>query len=613
MDDPDYITENYRVRSGLTPEGIRWAFTTTHAGNWHPLTWLAHMLDVDLFGMNPGGHHRVSLLLHMANTLILFSVFRKITADLWPSAVIAALFALHPLHVESVAWAAERKDVLSTFFGFLALWRYTLYTSDPGLKTYLPVLVYFSLSLLSKPMLVTLPCVFLLLDYWPLGRLQINGCRINPTPAAAVSPGRLIVEKVPLFALSAGSSVVTFLAQQSGQAVMQLETLSIPARLTHCLVAYTSYIKKMLIPAGLGVHYPHPGLSGGWEIAGAGVFIFIISAAVLRCRRSHPYVLVGWLWYLGTLVPVIGIVQVGGQAIADRYTYVPAIGLFVMTAWGGSKALKRWSIPAVRPGAVAIGFIVGFMIISWVQVRLWTDSITLYTHTLGVTDRNFTVHNNLGIALTHEGRVAEAVYHFTEALRIKPDYERAVTNLAKALASKGHTEKAVALYERALDIDPQSAEAHNNLAVALQRRGQAAQAMTHFQQALRIDPDYRNAHYNIGKTLAGAGRGREAIVHFKEALRIDPLFDRAHNNLGVELDRQGKPVAAMRHYRIALRTHPDFAEAHNNLGISLIRFGRITEAEEHFRAALRLNPDFMEARSNLGKVEAMMKEKTGDR
>ncbi len=497
FDDDVYITKNRNVQSGLTLEGVIWAFTTTHASNWHPLTWLSHMLDCQLYGLNPSGHHLTNLVFHIASTLLLFLVLERMTGALWRSSFVAALFALHPLHVESVAWVAERKDVLSTFFWMLTMWTYVHYVERPGFNRYLLVLLFFILGLLSKPMLVTLPFVLLLLDYWPLGRFQfgqssgdsnppINKLK-NPSDLRGVA-FHLVLEKVPFFALTAISIFLTIFAQQRGGALSSLELFPLGIRIANALVSYINYIGKMVWPYHMAILHPYPDILPMWHIAGAGLLLTCISVLVIYTAHKRPYLAVGWFWYLGTLVPVIGLVQVGLQAMADRYTYVPLIGLFIMIAKGAPDILKDWHYRRIVLG-VSVGLILSiFMIVTRLQVQYWHDSITLFKHTLSVTANNFQIHNNLGVALADQGKNHEAIAHFKEALRIKPDF----------------------------------VEAHSNLGIALARQGKIEEAMVHYAEALRIKPDYAEAHYNLGVTLAGQGKIQEAIAHFAEALRIKP-------------------------------------------------------------------------------------------
>jgi Flp pilus assembly protein TadD len=561
LDDNEYVHANPQVKAGLTVKGLIWAFTTTHAGNWHPLTWLSHMADCELYGLNAGGHHVTNVLLHLANTLLLFLVLERMTRARWASSFVAALFALHPLHVESVAWVAERKDVLSAFFWMLTLWTYVRYTGGRTLNRYLVALFSFALGLLSKAMLVTLPCVMLLLDYWPLGRLQLaqpGGHRNGDDRSGKGNDQRsftrrIILEKVPFFALAALSSLVTFFAQQSGGAVSSLESIPLGTRVANALVSYLSYMGKMIWPRSLAVLYPHPGMVPMWQAAAAVSLLAAVTVLVVRFARRYPYLAVGWLWYLGTLVPVIGLVQVGAQAMADRYTYVPLIGLFIMIAWGIPDMLAGWrhrkTVLVISAGVV----LSIFMVVTRLQIQLWHDSIALFKHTLAVTARNAIIQNNLGIVLTHQGRQEEAIAHYMQALRIRPQDPDAHINLGNALASRGRQEEAVAHYMETLRIDPRDAEAHNNLGIALARQGRQEEAIAHYMEALRIDPQYAEAHYNLANLLARQGRQEEAIAHYMEALRIDPRDAEAHYNLANLLARQGRQEEADAHFAEARR------------------------------------------------------------
>ena len=408
-DDDKYVMENPHVPTGLTRESIKWAFTATHASNWHPLTWLSHMLDCQLYGLNPRGHHVSSLLFHAANTVLLFLVLRRMTGALWKSAFVAALFAIHPLHVESVAWVAERKDVLSTLFWMLTMLAYLRYVEKPTIQRYLPVLMLFALGLMAKPMLVTLPFVLLLMDYWPLGRLD-NG--LSVTRDRLKRYWGLVREKLPLFALTAISCVVTFLVQRHGGAMPDLEWLPLDVRIANALVSYAKYIGKMLLPRHLAVLYPYPsGTLPLWQLAGAVFLLMYVSVMVFRSRQRYPYLAVGWAWYVGTLVPTIGIVQVGKQALADRYTYVPLIGLFIIIAWGVPDLVARWCVVSswrrrrILLAVSATASILALMTCTWFQVGRWRDRISLYTHALRVTSNNATIHNNLGNALLAEGKI----------------------------------------------------------------------------------------------------------------------------------------------------------------------------------------------------------------
>ncbi len=604
-DDPYYITENSRVQAGLTAEGVVWAFTSTHALNWHPITWLSHMLDVQLYGVNPAAHHLTNLLFHIFNTLLLFFVLRRMSGDLWRSGFVAALFALHPLHVESVAWVSERKDVLSTFFWMLTLWGYARYAEKPGVYRYLPVLLFFALGLMAKPMVVTLPFVLLLLDYWPLGRLQrrqvegVSGSLKQKLPVFS-----LILEKFPLLMLAATAGIVTLLAQQSGGAVASLISYPFSGRISNALVSYVGYIGKMIWPANLAVYYPHPGMPPWWQVMGAGLLIVaIFILAVYRADR-HPWFLAGWLWYLGTLVPVIGLIQVGSQAMADRYTYIPLIGLFIIIAWGGYEIFAHRRIKRTAMAAVAGVVVVALMAATWSQVGYWKNSVTLFEHALDVTTDNYLAHNNLGVALSKPGGTEQAIKHYAEALRLLPNYKEAHFNMGVALYSQGKIKAAVNQYTRTLQIDPGYKLAHNNLAVALVAQGKTGEGIRHYFKALAIDPAFKAAHKNLAAVLLAEGRVEEGIHHYSEALRIDPDDPGVHNNLGNALFRQGRTIQAIKHYSEAVRISSGSAEAYNNLGAAMVRTGKVKEAIPFFRKAIQIKPDFISAHDNLKKVLA---------
>ena len=533
-DDDEYVTANAVVQSGLTWHGVSWAFTTGHAANWHPLTWLSHMLDVELYGLEPGAHHLTNLLFHIANTLLLFGLLHRMTGALGRSAFVAALFAVHPLHVESVAWLAERKDVLSTLFWMLTIGAYVDYVRRPGPRRYGAVLLFFALGLLAKPMLVTLPFVLLLLDFWPLGRVGMGS---NPAGGWAFSREgwstmvRLVREKIPLLALAVASSMVTFVIHRRGGAVISLRATAVNLRLENALVSYVAYIGKMLWPARLAVFYPYAQSLPVWWTAAAFLGLMGISVAVIAAGPRRLYLSVGWFWYLGTLVPVIGLIQVGDQAMADRYTYVPLIGLFIVVAWGVPELLARWPLPRIALPAAAGLVILACAITAWGQVQYWEDSTTLWTHTLAVTTENNIAHNNLGVSLADQGKLDNAIAHYSEALRIKPDYANAHNNLGAALADRGKTEEAIAHYSEALRIKPDYADAHINLGVSLAQQGKVDQAIAHFTEALRIQPDSAKAQNDLGVALASQGKVDQAIAHFTEALRIKPDYADAQKNL----------------------------------------------------------------------------------
>jgi len=586
FDDPQYVGENPAVAGGLTGQALRWAFTTRHAGNWHPLTWISHLLDVQLCGLDAGPHHLTSVLLHVANTALLLALLHRMTGALFRSAFTAGLFALHPLHVESVAWVAERKDVLSGLFFMLTLWAYAAYAHHPRGSRYAVVLVLFALGLMAKPMLVTLPFVLLLLDFWPLGR-------------GAHPPAwrRLILEKLPLFALTVASSIVTVLVQHRAGALKGLDALPLGRRAANAAVAYVAYIGQMLWPARLAAIYPYPASLGGWAVAGAAVGLVAITVLVWRAARRHPYLPVGWLWYLGLLVPVIGLVQVGSQPMADRYTYLPLIGLFVIVAWGIPDLVARRPHRDVGLRAAAGLVLLGCAVTARGQVQHWRGSIPLWEHAVAATAGNYRAHHNLGHALAREGMIGEAVAHYAEALRLKPDYAEAHNNLGSALADQGRTLEAIAHYAEALRLLPDYAEAHNNLGVALTGQGKADEAVRHLSEALRIEPGRAVSHGNLGVALARQGRLDEAIRHLSEAVRLRPHdadargnLAVAHNATGAALAEKGDLDEAIAHYAEALRLRPDLADAHANLATSLASQGKIDEAIHEFLEAIRLQP-----------------------
>ena len=564
-DDNVYITENPHVQSGLTRKSLAWAFTSTYASNWHPLTWLSHLLDCELYGLNPKWHHLTNLLFHVANTLLLFLVLKRMTGAHWRSAYVAAMFALHPLHVESVAWVAERKDVLSIFFWMLTMWAYSRYAERPSLNRYLLVFLSFALGLMAKSMLVTLPFVLLLMDYWPLrrlrfgqeagdNRLKAQGSFI-PLHKRSV-PLRLVLEKVPFIALAGVSSAVTLFAQQYGGAVTSLESLSLKVRIANALVSYVNYIWKMIWPEGLAVFYPHPGMLPMWQVAGAGLLLVCVSFLAIRTARSRPYMIVGWLWYLGTLVPVIGLIQVGVQAMADRYTYVTLIGLFIIIAWGVPDILARW-----RYGKIAIAISAGltlsiFTILTSLQLQHWRNNMTLFKHALSVTTGNYLAHTNVGAVLVGQGRLDDGIAHYAKALHIKPNYALAHYNLAAALDRQGKLDEAIAHYTKAARIKPDYVKARCNLGVALARQGKLDEAIAHLAEALRIEPNLAEAHYNLGRALAMQGKPDEAIVHYTEVVKIKPNLAQAHYTLGVALVRQGRLDEGIRHLETAIKLKP---------------------------------------------------------
>ena len=480
FDDPLYVTDNPHVKEGLTIRNIAWAFTTTTASNWHPLTWLSHMVDVDLFGLNPGAHHLVNVLLHAINAVILFLVLSRLTGAPGCSAFVAALFAVHPLHVESVTWVSERKDLLSTLFGFLMLWAYGRHTAKPGPGRYTIVALFFLMSLLSKPMWVTAPFLLLLLDFWPLQRLKGSPLTIDPAcpPAPQFSLARLVREKVPLLLLSGASSLITVVAQDRGGSLYSLDRLSLGARIGNALVSYGSYLAKTFWPASLAAYYPQTETGPAtWHLVGSILLLLGITGIVVRQARAMPWLAVGWLWFLGTLVPVIGIVQVGSQAMADRYTYLPITGLFIAVAWGAQRFVR--SAPFLRAPLRVAGILTIAVLaaITFQQVGYWRDHESLFRHAIAVTGDNPRAHHILSQGLAVKGKLAEALFHADESVRLDPNNARTHKNLGYMLYRAGMVDEAIVEIQRAIALQPDYAEAHGNLAIAYGKKGWTDLAM----------------------------------------------------------------------------------------------------------------------------------------
>jgi hypothetical protein len=485
VDDPDYVTENTQVQKGLSKESIGWAFKTFHASNWHPLTWLSLMADYQLFGLNAGGFHITNVLLHTANTLLLFLILKQMTGAFYCSCFTALLFAIHPLHVESVAWVAERKDVLSTLFWLLTMWAYIGYVRHSGTIPYLVVILFFALGLTAKPMLVTLPFVLLLLDYWPLMRLRKE------------KAGKLILEKIPLLALSAVSAAVTIIAQRSGGAVISIKALPAEWRISNAIVSYTVYILKTFVPVKLGAFYPNMSPPPLTATVVSALLLIGITIAVIAMRKQREYLVTGWLWYLGTLVPVIGIMQVGAQAYADRYTYVPLTGLFIIAAWLVPDLLAKWRHKKIIIAAGACAVIIPMTIISVKQVRQWQDTITLFEHTLAVTKNNCVAHNALANAYGIEGQLDKCVYHSEEALRIFPGYTQAHYNLAMGYYYKGRLREAIEQWQEVLWFDENFKEADFNIGAAFEKLGEFDKAAEYFRKELAINPGHKQAQERL--------------------------------------------------------------------------------------------------------------------
>jgi protein O-mannosyl-transferase len=610
-DDYQYIRDNWEIKSGLSSESISWAFTTFYGNNWFPITWLSHTLDYQLYGLNPKGHHLTSLFFHITNSLLLFLVLFRMTGALWKSAFVSVVFAIHPLNVESVAWVAERKNVLSTLFWLLTMWTYISYAQTKKLKTYYLVILFFTLGLMSKAMLVTLPFVLLLLDYWPLGRLKLEQGGSDKEVLARSKYHmkseflKLLLEKAPLFALTVGTCILTFIAQKSEAAMINLNNLSVFTRLTNAMVSYLEYLKKMIWPNELAVFYPHPESTlATWKWVVCSIVLVTITTISIRLIKKAPYFVVGWFWYLGTLIPVIGIVQVGGQAMADRYAYVPLIGIFIIVAWGLPDFLEKWPFKEQLLSISTVILIPMLMVITWTQVSLWKNSISVFKRAFRVSNEqsynSYIINYHLGNAFFDKQKTGEAISHYKMAIELNPEFVNAYSNLGGALFVEGKNEDAISHFKTAIELKPDHADAHYNLGATLIAERKSEEAISHFKMAIKIKPDYIKAYNNLGAALVTQGRNEEAISHYKKAIQIKPDYALAHYNLGDALVIQGKNEEAISHFKIAIQIKPDYVDAHFNLGVVLFTAGRNEEAISHYKKAIQIKPDYAEAYNNLG-------------
>jgi tetratricopeptide (TPR) repeat protein len=555
------------------------------------------MLDCELFGPKSGPMHIVNVLFHVSNTILLFLVLGRMTKSVWQSAFIAGLFALHPLHVESVAWIAERKDVLSTLFWLLTMLAYTRYTKRPSAWRYIAVIVLFAMGLLAKPMLVTLPFVLLLLDYWPLER-RTEG-RGQRTEGASLK--WLIIEKIPLIALSVASSVITFIAQQRGGAVAASGWLSLDERVMNAVISYLVYIGKMLWPAGLAVLYPHPGhtIPVSRAVIYGSILVLITVFFVCYCRR-YKYLLIGWLWYLGTLVPVIGIVQVGAQAMADRYTYVPLIGIFIIIAFGVTELLKEKPFRKIVLGVLAGVSLSACAVVTTCQLKYWKDSVSLFEHTLSVIEGNSIMANNYANVLIEKGRADEAAAYFSDALKVLPNSPEIHNNYGDALRDMGKLNEAITQYKIALNLDPNFIISRYNLGLALTSKGDYEGAIEQYRIYLGAAANVADIRRDMAMQLAQKGRAGDAVSQFRKALIAEPNSSEVISNFGYALAQSGKPAEAIDYYNKALSKNPNDVITHGRLALALAAVGRIDEAIEQCRIVIAANPDDAEMQTNLG-------------
>jgi protein O-mannosyl-transferase len=568
-DDQTYVYQEPKVTAGVSVQGTIWAFTHFHSENWHPLTTISHMLDCQMYGLNPGGHHFTNIVLHTLAVILLFIVLRQMTGAIWRSGFVAAVFAIHPLHVESVAWVSERKDVLSAVFFMLILAAYTHYVRKPSLNRYLLIVLFFVLGLLSKPMLVTAPFVLLLLDYWPLQR-----------GADFAALRKFALEKIPLLLLAMASCVVTLFAQKG--TVSPLERLPFLWRLTNACVTYLIYVWQMIWPVRLLPFYYHPGSHlPAWSIAVSVAVLVAITAMVFGARHSRPYLVIGWLWYLGMLVPVIGIVQVSMQARADRYTYLPQIGLYLIVSWGVVDLLARSRQRRLILGACAVIVLGALLPIARAQASYWCDSESLWSHALVVNPRDGLAEFSLGQAFLSGDRAAEAIPHLEKAISVLPTYAPAHFQLALALGVDGKVEAAIEQYRKVLSLGSDTISVRYNLANALLQQGELPEAIAQYQAALRIRPDFADAETNLANALLQNGQMEDAIAHYEGALRLEPEKAIAHYNLAVAFHRQNRLAEAIVHYRKALAIDPGYPDVHYNLGRALLQSGETEEGRRH--------------------------------
>jgi len=600
FDDDIYVTENQIVKEGLTLKGISWALDFNQRGYWQPLTWLSHMVDCELFGLNPAGHHLTNMMIHLANALLLFWTLYKMTGKLYPSALVAAFFALHPLNVDSVAWIAERKNLLSTFFWMLSMLSYNRYAKNPKPDRYLLTLILFTLGLMVKPMLVTLPFVLLLLDFWPLKRLKYGQRQgYGPKEPQVLNSKnqhrdayRLIIEKIPFFAISCGSVWLSILSAQHINSMIAADTVPLTLRISNALVSYVGYIGKTIWPFELAVYYPFPENLPLWQIAGSGVLLVSVTAVVIMKIHRIPYLGLGWFWYIGTLVPVIGVVQTGlWPAMADRWAYVPLIGLFIIMSWGVFDVARKWQFGKLVTFGIAIAVLAGLFISTRVQLQYWKNSRALFEHALAATAGNAVAHNNLANALLDEGKAEDAIGHYRSALKIDPNFAKAHMNLGNAFMNVGSIEEAVEHYFVSIRIDPLVAKAHNNLAVAFSAQGRLSDSLSHLQEALRLDPNYADAYNNLGAVYRKQGRVERAAKCYLEAIRLRPDFAEAYNNLGLLLAREGKPKVAVIYFRKALQIKSDYSEARENLEKSQTGIDEFTAKVSQIKGKIILSPE----------------------
>ena len=639
-DDNDYVYEHPHIIKGLSAQSVAWAFTHVHADNWHPLTSISHMLDCQIYGLQPWGHHLTNILLHALGAMLLFlallqltnagagigdggrdqrSRLQVLTSNVWPCAFVAALFAIHPLRAESVAWVSERKDVLSGVFFMLTLSAYARYVQSDRHRTrnYILVLICFAIGLLCKPTLVTLPFVLLLLDYWPLARCQKTEVRgqksviggqssraslISASQHFSVSAFQnvrgLLIEKLPLFVLSAASCVATMIAQR--RVIEQSVQMNLIERANNAFVSYVAYLGEMFWPSRLSISHPYSEGYQNLPLALASLsLLLVISVLCFRLRKSHPFLLTGWLWYIGVLVPMIGVVQVSAEARADRYTYLSQIGLYIMLSWGALALTKTWHFHRAILVASASLILIAFGMRSYGQTACWRNTETLWRHATDVSPFDYIAHDSLGSALVQDGHLDEAIVEFEKAIQIKPNYAPSYNNLGNALLQNGQPNLATPQYQKALELDPRDSQVHNNLGTLLLKEGRLDEAIEQYREAVAAAPDVAELHYNLGSALIMKGNWDDAIKHLEAALNIDNDYPEAHNKLGIAFGAAGRMDEAISQFKEALRLHHIYPQAQYNLGSILVHVGQRQEGIAHLLEAVRLKPDYTEAKEEL--------------
>jgi tetratricopeptide (TPR) repeat protein len=605
IDDQVYVYNNSHVQSGITLPNIIFSFKTTSVGFWHPLTWLSHMLDVQLYGNWAGGHHLTNLLLHIMSSIMLFLVMNKMTGSIWRSGFIAALFAFHPLNVESVVWVAERKNVLSTFLWMLTIYAYTYYAINPGVKRYLVVLTLFSLGLMAKPMLVTLPFVLLLLDFWPLQRIRLSisaSGNIPKTDASSmqnVSIKRIILEKIPLFILIIPACIIAFLAEKNFNALPTLKTFPLNIRICNAIISYIRYIEKMIFPVSLSIYYPHPGMWPIWQVTlCAGILIFV-SGFILWKAKRYPYLIAGWLWYIGTMVPVIGLVQIGQQAIADRYTYIPLIGLFIIIAWGMPELLSKVRYKKIIFFSFSAFFLSYLSFLAWQRCQLWSDNYALWDDVLKNSQVAF-AYNFRGQGYAKNGQYLLAIADYNSALRLDKGYAHALNNRAITYQAIGKVQDALQDYNQAVNRDPKFADAYYNRGILHLENHQLDAAIADFTSAINIDPDMADYFNNRGVALRLNGQYEKSFADFNQALKINRNLTEAYFNLGIIYNIYKQYIFAIADFTEALRIKPQYVDAYFHRGISFASLGKYNEAIADYRHVLQINSKHIPALNNLG-------------